>query len=869
FYYDSDGLFLRKKKNVNNVIEWVKNYNDFGLLKNITDANGARIEYTYDSFGRTQMIQWDDQDEGDFYVLYNYYDFRIPRAVEVVEKIYGSEYKREKYFYDGLGRLVEVQRRKNLENVPPGYGSKEDWGVEECPSAGIVYFGSSDCNGGCTADGCQCISFPGNLNGYAVSYCTRAGRTIGQFANYYDLFEENSNYYGISPRNAVGNPYFLSLIVSQGTGLLQEPAPVLSRVYAKNIYIKTGDPGVPSWVADDLCKTGDYFSPDTFSFVETIPDQAENCYVTQIPYSGLYLHYVDCCEPGQIFNPSTGECEYDNGGGGLNFDVTLQADPSEGTAPLQNVDLIAHVQDTNGDLAVMEPDITYKFDCEYDGMYEFEVTLPYSSDNLIYHAQGICSYDEGVYNPRVSVLIEGIQRSATTVVYARPETPPSFCENSCNPYNYPQCDEDGNLILCINTDDDTCYEEYVLTSGCSPSETIVSYISYNEFGLKKNESKPVLSSSPYGEYIDPSMEWSNVDTVEYTYDGLKRQVSVKNYDDTSVRYEYGVSMDDHLEWKKVVDENGHATTYYYDAYNRLVKVKDATGNETTYEYDALGNLIKTNLPSGGVIRKWFNSLGQLTAEEHPDTGISRFWYDENGNIKYSIDAVGNVKTFDYDVLDRVVEVHYANKNNTHYYYDCCENGVGRLCGVEYEGGSVEFSYDNRGRITDVTKTIDGESYTFSYEYYDSDMLRSTTDVFDKQLFYSYDVLGRLRNVDYSGLDLFSFTYYPSSTLQSIEYGNGDTNDYYYDVRDRLTALVSYDKQNNLLFTEHYVYDYVGNIVGVSDESYGMNLSYDALNRLKTVFDKGYLGFNRAEIFGYDELGNRKYVVPFDAKHNDQ
>ena len=93
--------------------------------------------------------------------------------------------------------------------------------------------------------------------------------------------------------------------------------------------------------------------------------------------------------------------------------VTLTANPSSGTAPLNDVDLVADVSGT------ATGDIRYRFDCTNDGTYERDVT----NTTDPYTATDLCDYATvGTYTARVRVDRQSIfaENTAAVTVSATP-----------------------------------------------------------------------------------------------------------------------------------------------------------------------------------------------------------------------------------------------------------------------------------------------------------------------------------------------------------------------------------------------------------------------------------------------------------------
>ncbi|MHA1872770.1 MAG: RHS repeat-associated core domain-containing protein [Candidatus Heimdallarchaeaceae archaeon] len=791
FGYDENNLFIVNKTNELFGLMWTKEYSPFGELLKITDANGAAIYYTYDIFGRRKKIRWNDQQ--GFYEYYNYDDFNQPVSIEITRKVQDNKIEKIKYFYDGLGRPIQVQYEKT---------NHEDY-----EKVGEIF---SDLN-----DPRDVV-----VDSYGFIYVADKGQgKIKKFSPFPEL-----NQVGVAP---VGDDRPVSMDIDNNE----------EQIYALGNYIDQFNNYYIDIIPLDLDRgegfgqstgsgPGEFYQPNNLA-IDDSSSEAENC-------GNACLYVADTGNNRiQKFAVTTHQ--------GYQQEFLLQ-------------------WTVNDPKVITTDDLGYV----YVGTGNNYIKKFGPNGNLIWSKQVL---DEGnIYGIVIDDLGNIYITTFTRIIELNNEGDfiKSFGEGELGtPMGIEIYD---NLIF---TADPSQSRVFIFSRNSNNEETLVQHIKYNELGLKEKISKPknVLG---YGNYIEPN--WNNLNKVEYTYDGFERLTQIKNYDGTTVNYEYGITNNEN-EWKKVIDENGHATIYYYDAYGQLVKVKDALNQETTYEYDILGNLIQINLPNGKIITRQHNSLGQLVKEEHPDTGMTRFWYDENGNIKYSIDANGNVKTFDYDALDRITEIHYANRPNNKYYYDSCQNGIGRLCKIEDASGIAQFNYDNRGRLISETKIIDENEYAFNYEYSDGDYLKTVTDPFSREFDYDYNILGQIENVNYNGNNLLSFAYSPTSMLEHINYGNGVSTSFYYNVRDFLNTIDS--SLNDI--KESYTYDNNGNILAIckgitcEENPYRMAMIYDNMNRLSTIQDFNYLGYGSGvvEQYTYDKLGNRKTIKPFFSSQTEQ
>lgn len=104
--------------------------------------------------------------------------------------------------------------------------------------------------------------------------------------------------------------------------------------------------------------------------------------------------------------------------------VALTANPASGTAPLNDVDLVADVSGT------ATGNIRYRFDCTNDGSYERDVT----NTTDPYTAADLCNYSAaGTYTARVRVDREGVFAENTTTISVSTTPTINIVSFSANP----------------------------------------------------------------------------------------------------------------------------------------------------------------------------------------------------------------------------------------------------------------------------------------------------------------------------------------------------------------------------------------------------------------------------------------------------
>ncbi|MBO5369074.1 MAG: RHS repeat protein, partial [Clostridia bacterium] len=208
----------------------------------------------------------------------------------------------------------------------------------------------------------------------------------------------------------------------------------------------------------------------------------------------------------------------------------------------------------------------------------------------------------------------------------------------------------------------------------------------------------------------------------------------------------------------VTDSLGDTVTTYYDGMGREVKIKDKFDNFHITEYNRSGdgagfNVLayfstdSTGANKENVKEYTYDRLGRILSEkaysDYPNNFVeSKYSYDLAGNVIGITDANGNLnkdgftQTNAYDKLNRLISSKNANNeivtNNydnlgniknqsltsksgvTHTLYDRSYTGDGKiLSDTDNSQNSNTYSYDSMGRLTEVTDK-DLKTSSFSY-----------------------------------------------------------------------------------------------------------------------------------------------------------
>ena len=200
--------------------------------------------------------------------------------------------------------------------------------------------------------------------------------------------------------------------------------------------------------------------------------------------------------------------------------------------------------------------------------------------------------------------------------------------------------------------------------------------------------------------------------------------------------------------------------------------------------------------------------------------------------------------YEYDALDRLTRVTYADTSTVAYVHDAGD----RLREIiDSSAGTITREYDLLDRLTSETTPEGSLSYT-----YDLDGRRETMTVAGQPtVTYAYDDGHRLTSIT-QGPSVVSMTYDAADRRETLTLPNGIVTTYDYDDADQLTGL-TYTLGETTLGTLTYTYDAVGNRTSVGGTWARTGLpqpvasaTYDAANRIETWAGR---------TFSYDANGN--------------
>ena len=292
--------------------------------------------------------------------------------------------------------------------------------------------------------------------------------------------------------------------------------------------------------------------------------------------------------------------------------------------------------------------------------------------------------------------------------------------------------------------------------------------------------------------------------------------------------------------------------YSYTVNGKQASVTDANGTRASYAYDALDRLVRWNFPS------------KTTAGVASTTDYEEYGYDANGNRTSLRKRDGSTLTYQYDALNRnIVKIvpERAGLSLTHtrdVYYGYDLRGLQLYARFDSASGEgLSSAYNNLGRPTSSTLTMDGVARTLQYGFDKNGNRTSLIWPDTVATTYAHDVLDRMVATQSDGAAGATTLTYNERGLNMYQVAGNFWTARYYDPVGRLSALHLDPLPYGSLFG-NFVYSYtpanqLASLLTVND-AYAWAGSYDVTRRYTVNGLNQYATAGPAS-FGYDGNGN--------------
>jgi RHS repeat-associated protein len=323
------------------------------------------------------------------------------------------------------------------------------------------------------------------------------------------------------------------------------------------------------------------------------------------------------------------------------------------------------------------------------------------------------------------------------------------------------------------------------------------------------------------------------------------------------RFEHLPLAERHFDQEDTASASPYAdtpTTRHVDGFGRLVAVERAiagTTSITRVRHDSLGRVRGYVDAAGNARTQEHDLLDRVVSVDDPNSGRTTFAYDAASNLTRRETAAGDVVRYAYDGLNRTRELwSEADRDGTlaSYVYDtldgckACSNVAGELAEVRYpvrlgdavDQGFDQFGYDARRRRVYAARSLEGHLFEHSYDYDGLDRLVATHYPDGRVLTRSYDGMNRL--VSLSGV-VDEIAYDARGHVAHELLANGTRTAYAYDDLERLSAQSLSAADDDTVYALSFERDRVGNLTVGSDAPHAGHLAraftygYDAWYRL--------------------------------------
>jgi len=280
-------------------------------------------------------------------------------------------------------------------------------------------------------------------------------------------------------------------------------------------------------------------------------------------------------------------------------------------------------------------------------------------------------------------------------------------------------------------------------------EAVITVNRYDALGHLVEETGPHYESDDESDDLKPTTVSGNFDALDRP--GFRITEAEPQY--RKVTYDYqGFTTQLTLDTRgnnfltELTDNPLQTVSRTYNSLEQLVQTVDQMGNTTTFRYDGVGNVIATQVndaldaSKSMTLTMTYNALGQRSSITNPNSGTKFTVFNGLNELMSQTDANGDIISFDYDALGRIIRRKINNQIDIEYGYDSQLKG---LKDFEHKVGddiTISFEYDSLGRITRQINTI-------------PDMKRN----FETRMAYD-SYYGRVKSIQYPSGDIVAFLF---------------------------------------------------------------------------------------------------------------
>ncbi len=258
--------------------------------------------------------------------------------------------------------------------------------------------------------------------------------------------------------------------------------------------------------------------------------------------------------------------------------------------------------------------------------------------------------------------------------------------------------------------------------------------------------------------------------------------------------------------------------------DNILSKTDPRGNTTSYQYDNLNRLLKITFADNSTVSYGYDLFGNQTSVTDQRNNKLTKIYDAYERLFQTKDPLNGITQFNYDTNGDLLTLTDANNHTTTYTYDGDYRVLTQTNALNF---TTTFTYDPVGNVASRNN-----ANNITTKYY-------------------YDTLNHLTNIAYPDGTLVTNTYDGLGHKTTMTDVTGFTT-YTYDALSHLLNKTSPGANNAITYT----YDSEGNrLTSVDQNNRTITNTYDTLNRLASVNDP-----NGTTNYGYDADSNENLVT---------
>lgn len=362
--------------------------------------------------------------------------------------------------------------------------------------------------------------------------------------------------------------------------------------------------------------------------------------------------------------------------------------------------------------------------------------------------------------------------------------------------------------------------------------------SYPDNGVEKwGYTLNIASASSYTNQI------TNI--VFYAYDAMNRKTNEVYVGVTTNKFAYDGAGD----LLALTDGRNQNTTWGYDLFGRVTnKLNNLGTNLFVYQYDSDNRLTNRWTPVSSNTAYAYDAVGNLKTINYQHSQAINLSYDVLNRLTTMVDAVG-ITVYGYDAVGQMLSEDgpWANDTVSYTYANRLRTGLS-LQAPNASAWSQGYGYDTARRLTSVSSPAGIFNYTLGGASAASPLIKKLLLPNGAYITNSFDSVARLlstalENSGNTNLDAYTYIYNRAGQRTNVVRTAGDYVNYTYDNMGELISALGKESggvTNRWQEQFGYVYDAAGNLNRRTNNALLQAFNVNTLNELTTITNNGTL-----------------------------